>query len=204
MGLSDLEGREKGLLGRQIEAASQGGPGGHSARAESGVTSVREQRLTGLAIRRGWITGQRWATDATVEELVELQKQRPLTVRERTMIAIARDVVHEDPRVRQIAVRNSVAVEAQNQTDERDAAGLSEGTNVNVNVTGIAIETRADFYGTAEAAPAEADGARGQSAGVSGSVQDGSVRPTLGQDGDGADDDSGGARTETGRLEGGD
>lgn len=96
---------------------SDGGSGGKD-RAESGLTTIRESRLTELAIRRGWIKGQRWPTDATTTELMAVQRERDLTLRERTALAVMTDIAGNDPRIRQIAVKSAIRMEGQNQADE--------------------------------------------------------------------------------------
>lgn len=129
-----------------------GGSGGRTDRTESGRTELQDSRLTAMAIRRGWLKGQRWATDATVTDLMKVQQERDLTLRERTVLAVMTDIAGKDPRVRQIAVKSAVAMESQNQADEH-AAIPKEGTTVNVAVMGsaaISVEADDDWYGNAK------------------------------------------------------
>lgn len=101
-----------------------------------------------MAIRRGWLKGQRWATDATVTDLMKVQQERDLTLRERTVLAVMTDIAGKDPRVRQIAVKSAVVMESQNQADEH-ALIPKEGTTVNVAVVNNEVQVKVDddWYG---------------------------------------------------------
>lgn len=128
--------------------ASSGGSGGRTDRTESGRTELQDSRLTAMAIRRGWLKGQRWATDATVTDLMKVQQERDLTLRERTVLAVMTDIAGKDPRVRQIAVKSAVVMESQNQADEH-ALIPKEGTTVNVAVVNNEVQVKVDddWYG---------------------------------------------------------
>ena len=81
-----------------------------------------DQRMLQVAIKRGWIGGHRWPTDATLSELSEIPFD-DMSLRERAAYAVGRDVGHIDARVRQIAAKNVIAMEKQNQADDHHADG---------------------------------------------------------------------------------
>lgn len=106
-----------------------------SVRAESGLTSIKEERMLARAVKRGWLKGQRWATDVGAKELMEIQKQRDLTLRERVIASVLTDTDHDDPRVRAAACKTALAMEAQNMVDEVEQAPPPVPTiNIGVNV----------------------------------------------------------------------
>lgn len=104
---------------------------GERERDETGVTALRSSRLERMAIQRGWLKGQRWATDATVTDIMAVQQERDLTLRERAVLAVMSDIAGKDARIRQIAVKSAIIMEHQNQADEIEPKG---GTQVNVSV----------------------------------------------------------------------
>lgn len=112
--------------------AETGGSGGKTERTESGRTELQDSRMVQMAIRRGWLKGQRWPTDATPQDIEAVRGQRDLTIRERAALAVMRDLSGSDARIRQIAVKSVIAMEAQNQEDEKP--GGRGGVNVDVNV----------------------------------------------------------------------
>ena len=109
-----------------------GGLGGRirSDRVESGLTGIKEQRMINRAIRNGWLKGQRWLTEATPRELQEKQAAGQLTMKEQAAASVFLDLTHDlnqykstrakltAMRLRQSAVRNVIAMEAQNQDDD--------------------------------------------------------------------------------------
>lgn len=187
------------------QAPGQGGPGGHSARTESGVTAIREQRLIGKALRGNWL-GQRFPTSAKLVELHQLVVAGEANLRDRAVIGAWEGLESRDERVKQRAVTNVGTMERVNQADEFAARGLAiEGTNVNVNITGISLESREDFYGNAaHALAAQAAAASGSDHGVTSAVQAGGVRPAIREDGGRNDVDASGTRPEAGRFQGSD
>lgn len=116
------------------EPETLGGSGGRTERTESGRTHLQDARLERMAIRRGWLKGQRWATDATVTDLMKVQQERDLTLRERAVLAVMSDIAGKDARIRQIAVKSAIAMEGQNQADEMPEAKADTQVNVNVGV----------------------------------------------------------------------
>jgi hypothetical protein len=161
-----------------------GGSGGKE-RDETGVTALRGARLERLAIKRGWLKGQRWATDATVTDLMAIQQQRDLTLRERAVLAVMSDISGKDARIRQIAVKSAIIMEGQNQHDEMP--DREAGTQVNVGVSvGVQVIESDDWYGTRAATNGHVtagNGAPAAGALESVAVQGGGVRPAVGQNG---------------------
>lgn len=105
-----------------------------SPRADSGLTGIAEQRLNALALKRGWLKGQRWATEASEEELAGVA--RPLTAKEIALRSALRGSKSPDPRVQQAAVANLVKMEQQNQKDDAEQAPTST-VGVIVNQSGV-------------------------------------------------------------------
>lgn len=110
------------------------GRSNNSGHTESGLTEIRERRMEEMAIRRGWIKGQRWPTDATQQEIKEIEKERDLTLREKATKAVMTGLDSRDARIRQIAVKTVVAMEKQNQIDELPEKDAAPSVNVNVGV----------------------------------------------------------------------
>lgn len=102
-----------------------------SPRADSGLTGIAEQRLNALAIKRGWLRGQRWGTEVSQDELEALR--RPLTAKETALLSAIKGAKSSDPRVQQAAVANLVKMEAQNQRDDAEPASPA-GTTGNLGV----------------------------------------------------------------------
>lgn len=74
------------------------------------------------AAREGWLTGSRWPTDATPEQLIATGKERPLTVKERAMAAALGGLSQgNEPRIIHAAVKSIIAMEQQNQADDLKA-----------------------------------------------------------------------------------
>lgn len=129
---------------------------------EAGLTITKSRSLELRAIRNGWLKGQRWALDATPGEIAALSKKRELTGRERLLLAVVTDATSKDARIRQIAVRNGLAMDDKNMEQELrddpnrgrdpDAAPLLEApqaagaqvTNIQVNVV---VSEDEGFYG---------------------------------------------------------
>jgi hypothetical protein len=93
------------------------------------------------SIKRGWIKGQRWPTDASRKEIEGVQGDRDLTLKETAALAAFDGLQHGDARVKAIHASSVVAMERQNQKDElfADASeALQEPTlptgDVTVNV----------------------------------------------------------------------
>lgn len=116
---------------------------GMSGRIESGLTQIHDARLTRMAIKRGWLRGQRWATDTTIAELQAIKRERDLTLRERALLAVLSDIAGSDARVRQIAVKAVLLMESQNQKDEQhdDHLRMDEGRNRILTLLGRAEPT---------------------------------------------------------------
>jgi hypothetical protein len=125
------------------QAANGGGSGGKTDRNETGRTELQDQRLTMLAVRRNWIKGTRWATDATVDDLQEATRQRKLTVKERAIVTVLKGFDSADERIQQIAAKTTVSMESQNQADElallKSESDRTPGVTVNV---GISLDER--------------------------------------------------------------
>lgn len=85
-------------------------------RAESGLTAKRDARLVGRAIRRGWYKGQRWPTEITASELLQLQKERELTMKEQASVATMAGLANG--KTAHIHAKNVIAMEAQNMKDD--------------------------------------------------------------------------------------
>ncbi len=105
-----------------------------SPRGESGLTGLAEQRLNALALKRGWLKGQRWATEATEEEIEKLD--RPLTAKEVALLSAIQGAKSNDPRVRMAAVGNLCKMEAMNQRDDAEPAITPGNVGVVVNNSG--------------------------------------------------------------------
>lgn len=112
-----------------------------SKRTDDGLTEIKSARMHERAVRLGWIKGDRWALDATKEEIEALKKKRKLTLREKTLLAAHKDIESKDSRVRQITTRNCLAMEAQNQKDEEPEAPAPGSTFV-VNNGPVTIDAR--------------------------------------------------------------
>jgi hypothetical protein len=82
------------------------------------MTSIREARMYRRAIKRGWIKGQRWPTDASRKEIADAGEQRELTLKETAALAAFDGLAHGDARVKAIHASTVVAMERQNQKDE--------------------------------------------------------------------------------------
>lgn len=170
------------------EPETLGGSGGKTERGESGRTELQDSRMLAMAIRRGWLKGQRWATDATVTDIMAVQQERDLTLRERAVLAVMSDIAGKDARIRQIAVKSAIAMEGQNQSDELPE--VKAGTQVNVNV-GVQVVESDDWYGTRAAAESRAiatagDGASAGSPALPSPIQSGGNGKALGQNGNGS------------------
>lgn len=103
-----------------------------SPRADSGLTGIADQRLTALALRRGWFKGQRFATGATMQDFEQLD--RPPTALELAVKGAIGGVFCEDQRVVQAAVRNIISMESINQKDDTEKPSQSNTTNVNIGI----------------------------------------------------------------------
>lgn len=112
-----------------------GGSGGLHTRGESGRSALQETRMTLRAVREGWL-GSRWPTHATPQDFQVVLKDRgELTLKERACLAVFKGLNGGDERINQIAAKTVVAMEAQNQADERGTTvlghqGMSIGTVV--------------------------------------------------------------------------
>lgn len=109
----------------------QGVPYDKSPRAESGLTGIADQRLTALALRRGWLKGQRFATGATVQDFEQLE--RPPTALELAVKGAIDGVMCEDQRVVQAAVRNIISMESINQKDDTEKPNAN-GPTINIGI----------------------------------------------------------------------
>lgn len=83
-----------------------------SPRAESGLTGLQEQRLIAQALKRGWLRGQQFATNAAEQDFGT--GGRPLVANDAALRAAIQGVSSPDQRVRQAAVANIVAMEMAN------------------------------------------------------------------------------------------
>ncbi len=104
-----------------------GGSGGRSPRTDSGRTAIQDTRLEGLAIKRGWLKGQRWPTEALASELEARKAEQggELNLKEKMLLKAHSLVESADDRIANIAARNVIAAEAQNQKDD-EAEQLGE------------------------------------------------------------------------------
>ena len=106
-----------------------------SERTESGRTAIQDQRETARAIKRGWL-GQRFDIDAKVADLKKIPKAN-LTLRQVAMKTAGTGCESSDPRVRQRAVNNILAMEKMNQADEiQELPPRAANVAVGINVTG--------------------------------------------------------------------
>lgn len=112
-------------------------------RRESGLTANQEARIIKKALREKWWGEQRWPTDITTEEIQEKEKERPLTIREKVLLAVSTDLSDKDRRVKRIAVKNVIAMESQNQADDhkKDPDGAGEGA---VPLVRVVVNNRAE------------------------------------------------------------
>jgi len=94
------------------------GPGEDTPVVDYGLSPWEEQCLNGMAIRRGWFGGQRWATEACLADLQTIQGERPLTLKERAIVSTLQGLMNDDPRVAGMASKVAVAMESQNQRDD--------------------------------------------------------------------------------------
>jgi len=108
---------------------SNGPRGTESPIAESGITEIRDARLTNMAVRRGWL-GNRWPTRETVAEFQARVSTKGATLIDRAVLTTNKLMMSEDPRAMGIAVRCAITMEAQNQADDhRDQmSGEDKGT----------------------------------------------------------------------------
>lgn len=97
---------------------SVGGNGGTTRRAESNLPVLTDSRLTSLAIRKGWLKGDRWGTDLTRNDLIRIREQRDLTFREEALLAAFDMVKDDNKRVKSAGVKAAVSMERQNQNDQ--------------------------------------------------------------------------------------
>ena len=83
-----------------------------SPRAESGLTGLQEQRLIAQALKRGWLRGQQFATNATEQDFGA--GGRPLVANDAALRDAIKGANSLDQRVRQAAVGNIIAMELAN------------------------------------------------------------------------------------------
>lgn len=98
------------------------GSGGRNARADSGLSEIRDARLTAHAIEQGWIPGLRWDTRKPKGQLIQEIKERgDFNLAERTLLAVYELLEHRDDRPKGIGARCAIAMERMNQIDEHAA-----------------------------------------------------------------------------------
>lgn len=127
--------------GRNGSPGAGGEIQGPSERNETGLTSIKEQRLIATALGKRWGGAKRWNTDATAQELeIRLRESNgQLTLKERTILAVMNGVTSNDQRVAGIAARNVLAMEAQNQQDE-----LKQIPDMHLNIHKMADDEKKD------------------------------------------------------------
>lgn len=122
---------QRGLDAPHPSAMSAEQPTGNTERGESGLTQLKESRLERQAIAKGWIPGAiRWNTGSTTEDLEQLEKIRPLTLKEKVLLNTHRAADHKDLRMQRAAVKTTIQMEGQNQKDDHkvlDAKPEGEG-----------------------------------------------------------------------------
>lgn len=106
---------------------NNGPRGTESPIADSGITEIRDARLTDMAIRRGWIK-QRWPTRETTEEFQQRVASGGASLIDKAILSTHKLLMDGDPRAKGIAIRSVIAMEAQNQSDEHreEGAGASQ------------------------------------------------------------------------------
>lgn len=103
-----------------------GGSGGRNARAESGLSEIRDARMTARAIEQGWIGASRWDTHKPKSQLIQEIKERgDVTLAERTTLAVYELLENRDDRPKGIGARCAIAMERMNQIDEHAAVRAS-------------------------------------------------------------------------------
>jgi hypothetical protein len=91
-------------------------------RAESGLSSIRDARLTARAYEKGWIKKGRWRTQEPQNKLVEdIKEHGDITLAEEGTIAIRGLLRSPNDRVKVAALRALVSMERQNQVDQLHA-----------------------------------------------------------------------------------
>jgi len=156
---------------------SNGPRGTESPIAESGITEIRDARLTNMAVRRGWL-GNRWPTRETVAEFQARVSTKGATLIDRAVLTTNKLMMSEDPRAMGIAVRCAITMEAQNQADDHrdDRDGSQVGSVVGCSFTPDQIATAMDA--TIPDAPEEEKVTDGTDATADASLDPFAVPPT--------------------------
>jgi hypothetical protein len=87
-------------------------------RCAEGVTLKAEQRLIGRAVRSHWIDGRRWPTHAKMSDIQRWRAEGEFTIQQKVVLALHTGLSNSDPRISQLAIKNALLAERQNQTDE--------------------------------------------------------------------------------------
>jgi len=96
-----------------------GGSGGpRNVRADSGLSEMRDARLTERAIRSGWIKSKRWPTGLTLDQFQEKIAGGQATFLDRALITAQKLMNSQSERANGIGVRSIIAMESQNQSDD--------------------------------------------------------------------------------------
>jgi len=105
-------------------------------RGKSGLTEVAEQRLTGRAIRNGWLK-ERFPVSETIEAIKNKPKSELTAAELALKTAVDGCDNKRDPRVRQRAAKNIIDMVKVNQVDEiKEVPPTPVGVGVNINVSG--------------------------------------------------------------------
>lgn len=101
-----------------VDFNPENAPRGKSERTESGRTEIQDARMLKMAIRKGWISGDRFPTHVAKGELEEAIGDRDATLVERATLTTHDLLSNPDVRVKVEGVKAVVAMERQNQADE--------------------------------------------------------------------------------------
>lgn len=127
-----------------------GESGGDSTRTESGRTTIQDGRMLARSIEHNWAGAQRWPNRVSRDEIIRVAATpEGATLINRTVMAAHGLLDSCDEKVKGIGVRASVAMERQNQIDDRDAQGITKqaGTTIinnntsNANATAVTAVT---------------------------------------------------------------
>lgn len=90
-------------------------------RLPSGLTAKEEQELIARAVANDWQGKAGWPTGWSSEDFRKKAMEGPLTMKERTALAVLRDVGQDtDAKLRQVAARNAISMEGQNISDRHN------------------------------------------------------------------------------------
>ena len=175
-----------------------GGPGA-KVRAPSGLTEIRDARLTQRALEEGWIGGTRWPTRIGSKQLhAEIQARGDATLIEQTVATAYRLLGSEDTRAKGIGAKIAVTMEAQNQADEHHAAGHKVEHTGAIGVAVQVIEDPGWYGNNAHDLPSQAAIPSATDPALTSAIQSPGLRAPLGQDGDGVDGELARSRADEG------